>query len=305
MSRILNVGVIQMPVTTDTQANLDYISTMVDELMSNFHRPELVIGVEYGCGLEPQTIPGRVTDFFCEIAKKYGIYFIPCSIAETHPDLPEGKTYNAAPVINPQGEIISVYRKICPFYPVEENVVPGREYVVFDIPEKDTKVGLMICYDAYFPEISRNLTLMGAEVLVKITLDQEPLYRGYKSLCAIRAIENQVYFVCTNAVGISHGSTWYGHSSVIDPEAKVLWEAEKTPEACTVTLDLDKVRTVREYGAFYLDQTIKHLAYFNPPMPYAGRIGDAPLYQKLNPPANTVAEFEDKIKQLMLPKKSI
>lgn len=303
MSRILNVGVIQMPVAMDTEVNLDYISNMVDEMMRNFHRPELVIGVEYGSGFAPQTIPGPATNFFCEIAKKYGIYFIPCSIAETHSNLPEGKTYNSAPVINPKGEIIAVYRKMCPFYPVEENVVPGSEYVVFDIPEKDTKVGVMICYDAYFPEIPRNLTLMGAEVLVKITLDQEPLYQGYKSMCATRAIENQVYFICTNAVGISNGSTWYGHSSVIDPEARVLWEAGKTPEICTVTLDLDIVRKVREYGAFHLDQTIKHLAYFNLPMPFANKIGDAPLFQKLSPPANTLAEYEAKIEHLVLPKK--
>ena len=122
-------------------------------------------------------------------------------------------------------------------------------------------------------------------------------------MSATRAIENQVYFVCTNAIGISHNSTWYGHSTVIDPEARVLWEAGKTPEACTVTLDLDIVSKVREYGAFHLDQTIKHLAYFNPPMPFANKIGEAPLFQRLTPPANTLAEYEAKTGHLMLPKR--
>ena len=54
---------------------------------------------------------------------------------------------------------------------------PGREYMVFDIPEKKTKVGVQICYDLNFPEISRNETLMGAEVLVKLTMDLQELYK--------------------------------------------------------------------------------------------------------------------------------
>ena len=92
------------------------------------------------------------------------------------PELPGGQFYNAAPIFGPDGRLIDVYRKMAPYRPAEP-AVPGRRYVVFDIPEKQTKVGVQICYDLNFPEISRNETLMGAEVLVKLTMDPTELYQ--------------------------------------------------------------------------------------------------------------------------------
>lgn len=297
MRRYLNVGIMQMPVAEETRDNLEYISRMVDALMANYHTPELVIGVEYGIGVRPESIPGPATEFLGNIAKRHGIYFIPGSMAELHPDLQEGQFYNAAPVFGPDGSIIAVYRKMCPWYPAE-HAVPGREYVVFDIPEKRAKIGVQICYDAYFPEISRNEVLMGAEVLVKLTMDPDPLHKPYSALPIVRAIENQAYFISTNGTGFFGGHSLYGHSVVVDPEARVLWEAEREPAIATVTLDLSLVEITREYGAFFMDQTLKHLRYFNLPMPYANNVAEAPLYARLGPPANTVADYDSKVREL-------
>ena len=292
MGRYLNVGLIQMEVNEETEKNLAYLEKMVDALMLKVHKPELVIGVEGAIGLkEPQKIPGPATDFLSRIARKHGIYFLPGSMAEMEEDKDISACYNAAPIFNPSGDIIDVYRKMCPWYP-EEKFRAGTKYVVFDIPEKETKIGVQICYDSYFPEISRNLTLMGAEILVKLQLDPDPLYEPYKCLARTRAIENQAYFIATNGVGFHSGASVYGHSIVVDPEANILWEGERTPVICTITIDLDKVSNSRNYGAFFMDQTVKHLKYFNFPMPYADDIGSAPLFRTLKPPFNTEDEYK-------------
>ena len=109
---------------------------------------------------------------------------------------------------------------------------PGREYMVFDIPEKKTKVGVQICYDLNFPEISRNETLMGAEVLVKLTMDPQELYKLNEHYHYVRALENQAYLVCTNGTGFFGSHHLYGHSQIISPEGHCIWEAGETPTIC-------------------------------------------------------------------------
>ncbi|MDF2682391.1 MAG: Nitrilase/cyanide hydratase and apolipoprotein N-acyltransferase [Brevibacillus sp.] len=279
MKDILHVGVVQMAVTGDTDTNLERLECYVNALMKSFHKPELVIGVEGGIGyhvMEP--IPGPTAERLCTIAKKHGIYLVPGSMSETDEKLGDGEWYNSIPVINPQGEIIAVYRKICPWYP-EETSTPGHEYVVFPIPEKDTIIGVSNCYDLSFPEISRNLALMGAEVIIRPAMDPEPLYRMYKHVIAARAVENQAYYLSINACGIYGSSTNYGHSTVVDPEANFLWEAGKEDSFVTVPLDLGLVRRSREHGTMYKDHLLRHLRLFKPMMPYAANLEDAPLYR--------------------------
>lgn len=201
MGRFLNVGIIQMPLSEDTRENLSYIAKKVDDVMGGYHRPELVVGVEGGIGFDtPQPIPGPITDFLAKIAQKHEIYFIPGTMWESHAELESGMFYNSAPVFNPKGELIAVYRKMAPWRPFESESAPGKEYVVFDIPEKETKIGVQICYDLNFPEISRNETLMGAEVLIKLTEDPEELCIFNKMYHYVRALENQAYLVSTNGV---------------------------------------------------------------------------------------------------------
>ncbi len=287
-----------MPLSLNIADNLKHIEKTVDSLMSGFHKPEVIVGVEGGIGYTaPESIPGPTTDYLCRIAEKYGIYFVPGTMAEVHPDLEEGKTYNSAPVINPKGEIIAVYRKMAPWRPAETSV-PGTEYVVFEIPEKETRIGVQICYDMWFPEISRNLTLMGAEVLLKLTQDPEECYALGKYIPYTRAIENQAYFVNTNAVGAFGAFTQYGHSCVIDPAGKLLWEGSNTETFCTVTLDLDLVTRSRETGTMFVDHYLQHLGQFNFPMPFAGAVQDAPLYQSIKPGGENVEQYLTAVKTL-------
>lgn len=132
MGRFLNVGVIQMPCSEDTAVNLKWIEEKTDMLMQDPHKPDLVVGVECMEAFTPDTIPGAMTDFFASIAKKYHIYFIPGTMYEIDPELPEGRFYNTAPIFNPDGELIGKYRKMAPWQPGEDLAEPGKEYMVFD-----------------------------------------------------------------------------------------------------------------------------------------------------------------------------
>lgn len=299
MGRFLNVGILQMPVSADTAANLAYMEEQIARLMSGVHKPELVVGVECIECFTPEYIPGPMTHYFAEIAKKYEIYFIPGTIYEKSDELPEGMFYNSAPIFNPQGELVDVYRKMAPWRPSEAFAAPGKRYVVFDIPEKQTKVGVQICYDLNFPEISRAEMLMGAEVLVKLTMDPQELYLLNEHIHYARALENQAYLVSTNGVGFYNNCSLYGHSQVIDPQGKLLWEGEQAEAIATVTLDLDLVSRCRRYGTMFLDHYVQHLRdYALPPIPYSDDFAKAPVYKNLPAAPANVYEYEADMREI-------
>lgn len=295
MGRFLNVGIIQMPVSADTAENLKYIEEKTEALMMSYHKPELVIGVECIECFTPEYIPGGITDFFSEIAKKHGIYFIPGTMYEMSDDLDPGLFYNTAVVFGPDGKLVGKYRKMAPWRPAEDAAQPGREYLVFDIPEKETKIGVQICYDLNFPEISRNETLMGAEVLVKLTMDPQELYYINKYYHYVRALENQAYLVSTNGTGFFGSTHLYGNSMVVSPEGNQIWEAGQESCIATVTLDLDLVTRCRRTGTLFMDHYLKHLHEYNFPMPFAGDITQAPLFKTLGIGPRNAEDYDKNI----------
>ena len=282
MRRFLNIGIIQMPITTDIHENLSYLEDAVERIMLNPRKPDLVVGCESVAMDIGEPIPGPQSNIWAGIAKKHGIYFIPGSMGEWDEELsPDGPYYNTAPVYDPSGKLLCKYRKMAPYRPLEDGV-PGDKYCVFEIPERNTKIGLQICYDLNFPEISRNLTLLGAEVLVKITLDPSELYSINKHLHYARAVENQAYMVSVNATGPFMANLSYGNSMVVDPEGRLVWEAGENPCNAVITLDIDEVTRTRQYGSFHMDHYLQHLRDYNFPMPFAGNIADAPVYKNID-----------------------
>ena len=291
MGRYLNVGIIQMPVTEDVNKNLAFLEEAVERVMMNPRKPDLVVGCE-SVGMDiGETIPGPQSDIWGKIAKKHSIYFIPGSMGEWDEGLSkDGPYYNTAPVYNPDGELVCKYRKMAPYRPLEDGI-PGSEYCVFEIPERKAVIGLQICYDLNFPEISRNLTLMGAEVLVKITLDPSELYMINKYLHYARAVENQAYMVSVNATGPFMSNLSYGNSMIVDPEGRLVWEAGEIPCNAVITLDLDEVTRTRQYGSVHMDHYLQHLRDYNFPMPFAGKIAEAPVYKNIEKTSQSIDEY--------------
>ncbi len=146
--------------------------------------PEVVTygsGSTYESVAEP--VPGPSTEFFGALAKKHGLYLVPGLVERDGPLI-----YNVAVLIGPDGALVGKYRKVClPRSEIEGGVTPGHEYPVFDT--KIGKVGMMVCYDGFFPEVARELSNRGAEIIAWPVMGCNPM------LGAARACENHVYIV--------------------------------------------------------------------------------------------------------------
>ncbi len=298
MSKFLNVGIIQMPVSISMSDNLEYIKKSVDKMMSGYVTPELIMGVEYGISkFETDTIPGKATAFLSEIAKEYGIYFVPGTMAERSDELPEGAHYNTCPVFGPDGELIARYRKKAPFKPGESSVsCQSDDYCVFNIKEKDIKVGVLICYDHFFPEIPRTLALMGAELLLCPSSDPMEFDHIPDILPRARALENEAFFIWTSdAKTETHPTNSCGSSTIVNPQGHVVYKCDKMPMTYTATLNMDEVRLKREYGR---DQHLKCLKEFNVASPFANNVSNAPVYETLGELTKTPAEYREKVKEI-------
>jgi len=208
--------------------------------------PELAsFGVALGAA-EP--LPGPTETRYQALAKQLGIWLVPGSLYERDGD----RIYNTAVAIDPAGTTVARYRKIYPFLPYETGVSHGTEAVVFDVPEVG-RFGLSICYDQWFPEVSRALAWKGAEVILHPTLTGTMDRAQELVLAQANAIVNQCYFLDIN----STGGLGNGRSIVVGPEGEVIHQAGEQNEAIPVTLDLERVRVSRRRGIKGLGQMLK------------------------------------------------
>jgi predicted amidohydrolase len=150
--------------------------------------------------------------------------------------------------------MIARYRKMFPWMPFEKGTTPGSEFCVFDIPGKG-RFGLCICYDMWFPEVSRNLVWMGAEVILQPTMTPTSDRPLELVMSQANAIFNQCYFVSINGVGPYGG----GRSQIVDPDGRVMQVAGEHQTILTEILDLDHVSRTREFGTIGLAQTLKQI----------------------------------------------
>jgi predicted amidohydrolase len=172
-----------------------------------------------------EPIPGPTTDYFGTLAKQHALH-IAVSLYERDGHL----VYNTAVLLSPEGRLLGKYRKVClPHGEVEKGVAPGAEYPVFET--KFGKVGLMICYDGFYPEVARALTANGAEVIAWPVWGCDPL------LARARACENRVHVVSSTFT--DPRSDWM-ISAVIDPAGKVVAQAKESGSVAIHEADLSK-----------------------------------------------------------------
>jgi predicted amidohydrolase len=197
-----------------------------------------------------EKIPGPLTERLQSIARKTRQWLIPGSMWELDGD----KMYNTALVISPEGEIVAKYRKMFPWLPYETGTAAGDQFCVFDVPDVG-RFGLCICYDMWFPEVSRQLAWMGAEVILQPTLTPTSDRPLELAMARANALFNQCYFVSVNGIGEWGG----GRSTIIDPDGRILQEASTNQTFITEILDLDHTTRTREFGTLGLGQTLKQL----------------------------------------------
>ena len=232
--------------------NLGLISQQVDIVMARFPWVRMIVfGELCAFGTNPgnaQPMPGPAEDHLRGLARKHGVWLIPGSLYEAHDD----KIYNTAPVIDPSGEVVERHRKLYPFLPYEKGVDAGRAHTVFDVPEVG-RFGLSICYDMWFPETTRALAWMGAEVIIHPSLTNTIDRQLEITLARANAVMNQCYFVDIN----NAGTLGYGLSVVAGPEGEIVHQAGTTQETIPVMVDLARVRRTRRDGLMGLGQVLK------------------------------------------------
>lgn len=172
-----------------------------------------------------ERIPGPSTKVMEDMAKKNEIHVV-FGMPEIS-DKTEATLHNSAVLIGPEG-LIGKYRKMyLPTHSIFEEkryFRPGYQTAVFDT--ELGKLGFIICYDIYFPEVTRLTRLKGAQLIVCISASPGVRRSFFEALTVARAIENTAFLAFVNLAGIEDGLQFWGGSRLVGPNGRVLVQAK-------------------------------------------------------------------------------
>jgi deaminated glutathione amidase len=203
-------------------------------------------------------LPGPVLQPFADLAAELGTHLV-LGTYERGPQ--RGVVYNAAVVLNPAGELLGVYRKTHPFGTERADrggwVTPGEDVLVVDTALG--RIGVIICFDGDYPELSRITALAGAEVICRPSALLRPA-DIWELTNRARAYDNHVYVVGANATGVDPGGViYFGNSMIVTPTAEVI--ARASSHECWVSARLDPDTAMRSVSpGSSVPQTFDHLA---------------------------------------------
>ena len=181
------------------------------------------LGKTYAEVAEP--IPGPSTAYFGQLAKQHNLYIVAGLIERA-----DRLVYNVAVLIGPDGRLVGKYRKVAlPRSEIDAGVAPGHEYPVF--ATRFGKVGMMVCYDGFFPEVARQLSNRGAEVVAW------PVWGCNPALASARACENHVYVVSSTYEDIARN--WMV-SAVFNHEGQTIALAREWGTVAVAEVDLNQ-----------------------------------------------------------------
>ena len=257
MKQNLTVAAVQMDIELfDVQKNLQRIEAAVSQATRESN-PDLIVfpelaNIGYIKGRDKQfgaqyigaaeRTPGEFTRALGELARSSGAYII-SGMAELHPTI-TATLYNSAVVVGPSGKLHGVHRKAH---------IPGYEKHYFvpsntnGVIETDIgTIGVGVCYDNQFAELTRTYALKGAEIL--IMLWNMPSFSNDGSilhhLTAVRAFENRMFAVSCNRIGENNDIHFFGHSAIANPVGEKI--ASAAMEDTIIYAELDQAVLVEE-----------------------------------------------------------
>jgi len=252
----LRVGICQMQVNEKKEENIKRASEMIREACSQ--GAELVVLPEmFTCPYNSELFPeyaedenGKTITTMKSLAAELGVHLVAGSIPEW---TPKG-IYNTSFIIGDGGEVVARHRKVHLFdidvegeitFRESDTLIAGSSVTVTETGS--TVIGVGICYDMRFPELSRMMALRGAKVLIfpgAFNMTTGPAH--WRLLVRSRALDNQCYCVAVSPARNPRASyVAYGHSLVTDPWGSVMVDAGISECVLTVDLDMEMVEKVR------------------------------------------------------------
>ena len=246
--------------------NFNLLERKTREVAARFPWVQMVVLSELAAGGTSKNVEHSLEEYLPklkEISKELNIWFVPGSFYD-HKD---GRITNAAPVISPEGKLITTCTKTYPFLPYEKGVSPGNEACIFDVPGVG-RFGMHICYDLWFPESSRALAVNGAEVILHPSLTDTCDRDVEKAMARATAAQQQCYYIDVNA----GGNQGCGLSICVGPDGEILHEANIGDEIILVEVDFEKVKRCRQRGLKGLGQPLK--SFRDNPSPFLSNTQD-------------------------------
>ena len=277
MSKV-NVGIVQMSCSDDKQANLQKATEKIKE--SSAKGAQIVCLQElftslYFCDVEDydnfkfaEPIPGPSSDALSKVAKELGVVII-ASLFEKRT---AGLYHNTTAILDADGSYLGKYRKMHipddPAYYEKFYFTPGDlGYKVFNT--KFAKIGVLICWDQWYPEASRITALMGAEILFYPTAigwaasqdeaTNTEQYNAWQTIQRSHSVANGLHVVSVNRVGFEQNGAmkFWGGSFITNTFGSILYKASHENEEVHVEeLNLDKTDQYRTHWPFLRDRRI-------------------------------------------------
>lgn len=246
----------------DPEYNYKRARELFAEAMGTTPRPDIVVLPEdWSCGFSDkmfheqekhiEPIDGPSITVLKELAKQYSVWVVGGSIGTLHPD---GLMRNTTFLVNREGEIIGHYDKMHLYSDMDEDfkLTHGEKMDVFDT--EVGRFGLMICYDIRFCELARSYAISGAQAVIVTSDFPNPRVNHWRTLLTARAIENQMFIIACNRVGLSPMGTYCGHSIIIDPWGEIIAEGGDEEDIVYGSVDFSKIDEIRNTIHMFRDR---------------------------------------------------
>ncbi len=274
----MKIGLIQQHNTSDRADNRQRLGEKIQQLAHE--GAELIVLQElhnglYFCQVEDvntfdqaEPIPGPSTEFYGTLAKQLGVVIVTSLFERRAP----GLYHNTAVVLEKDGTIAGQYRKMHipddPGYYEKFYFTPG-DLGFHPIQTSLGKLGVLVCWDQWYPEAARLMALQGAELLIYPTAigwdpndtpdEQQRQRTAWQTVQRGHAVANGLPVVTVNRVGDEDGVPFWGTSFVAGPQGELLYEAPANQEvAVVVDVDLQRSEQVRRWWPFLRDRRIEN-----------------------------------------------